>query len=123
MTLRSYIWSLRVFTAVSILALNLIIFYVDPTAAGIFGKVLFYVSLFFVLSGIFNLFFLRLRRKMIYEDKEGDNIGLSFRQGALLALLFVGLLILQSLRILVWWDGLILVAGAFLLELYFLSKG
>jgi hypothetical protein len=122
MTLRSYIWSLRVFTLISLVALGLIILYIDPKGSGIFGKVLFYISLFFSLSGIINLVFLRLRRKMIHADREGDNVGLSFRQGALLAVLAVGLLILQSMRVLVWWDGLILVAGAFLMELYFLSR-
>ena len=50
------------------------------------------------------------------------NVALSFRQGILLALLAVGLLILQSFRMLVWWDALLVVAGVFLIELYFLSK-
>jgi len=47
---------------------------------------------------------------------------LSLRQGMLLSLLACGLLFLQSFRILVWWDGLLLLAGIFLIELYFLNK-
>ncbi len=50
------------------------------------------------------------------------NVGLSFRQGVLLSMLCVGLLILQGLRMLVWWDGLLLVGGVFLIEFYFLSR-
>jgi len=51
----------------------------------------------------------------------GENIILSLRQGILLALLATSLLVLQGLRMLLWWDGLLIVAGIFLIELYFLS--
>jgi len=75
-----------------------------------------------VLSGIFNLFLLRLRKKSVNAEAAHYIIGLSFRQGILLACFAIGLLILQSLRILIWWDGLLLLAGIFIIELYFVSK-
>jgi hypothetical protein len=122
MTLKSYIWSLRIFTAISIATLVLVILFIDPKSSLLFPKMLFYVSLFFSLSGIFNLVFLRLRRKLIQEEGGGINVGMSFRQAILLAILTIGMLVLQSFRMLVWWDGLMLVAGVFLVELYFLSR-
>ncbi len=122
MSLRSYIWGMRLVTLFSIVALILVINYVDPDSSGFVGKALFYLILFFVLSGFLNLFLLAARKKMIDEETAIANASLSFRQGALMAGLFIGLLILQSFRILVWWDGLLVLAGVFLIELYFLSR-
>lgn len=122
MTLGAYIWGIRFVTLVSVAAFGLVINFVDPDATGLVGKVLFYLSLFFALSGILNLFFLWLRRKFMGIEMASMSVGLSFRQGNLLALFAVGLLIMQSFRVLVWWDGLLLLVGIFLVELYFLSR-
>jgi hypothetical protein len=84
-------------------------------------KVYFYSAFFFSLSALFNLFLLRLRKRRMRGELVGENIILSLRQGVLLALLGTSLLILQGLRMLLWWDGLLVVAGIFLIELYFLS--
>jgi hypothetical protein len=109
---------------VSLLALSFLIFIaikIDPKE-GLLGKVLFHVTLFVFLLGIFNLFLLRLRRRFMHGEMVYENIILSFRQGFLLAMLATLLLIFQGLRILVWWDGALIVAGIFLIELYFLSR-
>jgi len=65
---------------------------------------------------------LRLRKNRMRGELVGENIILSLRQGILLALLATSLLVLQGLRMLLWWDGLLTVAGVFLIELYFLSR-
>lgn len=122
MTLKSYIWGMRLFALVSLCGLGFVVFYVDPETAGIFGKIIFYLALFFSLSGIINLFLVFLRRKAAGNEAALAAVGLSFRQAVLLSVLTAGLLFLQSLRALVWWDGLLLVAGVFLVELYFLSR-
>ena len=122
MTLRAYVWGIRLVTLLSIAAFVLVLKFVDPDSTGIVGKVLFYASLFFTLSGILNLFLLWLRKKLMNSDTAASNIGLSFRQGNLLALFAIGLLIMQSFRVLVWWDGLLLLAGVFIVELYFASR-
>jgi len=74
------------------------------------------------LSGLFNLILLRLRKKITTSENAFAQVGLSFRQSTLLSLLAIGLLVMQSFRVLVWWDGLLFLAGIFLIELYFLSK-
>ena len=109
-------------TLFSIGALGLVVYYVDPDSGGIINISLFYLVLFFVFTGFSNLFLLRLRRRMTDAETAGFNVSLSLRQGMLLAVLAVGLLILQSFRILVWWDGLLLLAGVFLIELFFLAR-
>jgi hypothetical protein len=122
MSLKAYIWGIRIVTLLSLGAFVCVVKFVDPDAAGLVGKILFYVSVFFFLSGFFNLLLLFLRKRKANAENAFSNIGLSFRQGILLALFSIGLLIMQSFRVLIWWDGLLLLAGIFIIELYFVSK-
>ena len=122
MTLRAYIWGMRIITLLSLIALGAVITYVNPENSGVIGIVLFYLVAFFVLSGIFNLILLFIRRKLLGNELAAKNIELSFRQGILLAIIVLGVLILQSYQMLIWWDFLLLIAGVFLIELYFLSR-
>jgi len=122
MTLKSYIWGMRLITLVSLIALGLVVFYTNPESRDMAGKKFFYLTLFFLLSGIFNLVLLLAREKMMRDGGIMENISLSFRQGMLLSLMAVGILALQSVRALVWWDALLVVAGVFLIELYFVSR-
>lgn len=122
MTLKSYLWGMRIYTLFSIIGLGLVIYRIDPEKTGIYGQVLFFVVTFLALSGIFILFSTWMRRKASGNDLALAQLGMSFRQGILLALLIIGLLVLQKFRMLTWWDGLLVTGGIFLTELYFLSK-
>ncbi|MFA7319819.1 MAG: hypothetical protein WC022_04475 [Parcubacteria group bacterium] len=122
MTLRAYIWGIRIVTLISFFALGAIIVYIDPQNSAWVGLALFYLAAFFGVSGIFNLLLLFIRRKLLGEELAADSVGLSFRQGILLAVITLGILIMQSFRVLVWWDALLVAAGAFIVELYFLSR-
>lgn len=123
MALKTYIWALRLLSLFSLIGFYFVAIYVDPEVSGVPGKVVFFLSLGFSLSGLFSLFLFFLRRKTLGEDTAWNNANLSLRQGILLSFLVLGLLVLQSFRILVWWDGLLAVAAVFLIELYFLSRG
>jgi len=101
--------------------LGAVVFFIDPDSSGFLGMFLFYSTFFFVFSGIFNLFLLFWRKKFLDEKSLANSVGLNFRQGILLAILFLGILIFQGLRILIWWDVLFLIAGVFLLAFFFLS--
>lgn len=123
MTLKSYLWGIRIGTILSFLAFILVLFNVDPQTAGISGQLIFYVSSFLVLSGVFVLFFSWLRLKWSNENESASILlALSFRQGILLAIFCIAILLMQSLRILTWWDGLLVLAGILLVELYFLTR-
>lgn len=117
---RGYLWLVRIIGIIALSALVFIIMKMEPEK-DIWVKVFFYLAFFFSLSSVFNLFLLRLRRSLMRGELVGENIILSLRQGTLLALLATSLLVLQGLRMLLWWDGLLTVAGVFLIELYFLS--
>jgi hypothetical protein len=115
-------WVVKMVTLFSFIAVSLVIYFIDPEKTGWAGKTIFYLVLFFALSGLLNLILTKLREVWGGEKAVILNISLSSRQGVLLAIILVGLLILQGLRILVWWTGLLLIAGIFLVELYFLSR-
>ncbi len=122
MTLKSYLWGMRFGTFLAFAGWALVLFYIDPTKGGISVKFAFYFTLFLFLSGVFILMLSWIKRKVGKEEAVFSDLGISFREGMLLALLAIALLVLQSFRMLVWWDGLLVLAGIFLIELYFLTK-
>lgn len=122
MTLGLYLWGVRISTLLALAALGAVVMFINPQESGIFGQAVFYLSLLFALSGIFILSLTWLRRITSGEETPFIYIGMSFRQGILLAVIAVILLALQSFRVLTWWDGLLVVAAVFLAELYFLSR-
>ncbi len=83
----------------------------------------FYVSLSLFFTGFFSLILYWIRRKaMADEDVQHINIGVSFRQGFLLSGALIFIIILQSFRILIWWDGLLAIGAMMMIELYFLAR-
>jgi len=113
---------MRLSTLAALAALGAVIFYVDPVRDGFLGQALFYVSLFFSVTGLTTLFLFWLRRHWEINEVVYQNVGISFREGVLLALAVCGMLFLQSFRLLVWWDAGMIIAGVLLIELWFLSK-
>ena len=122
MKLKAYIWGIRLITLISLASLGAVICFVDPTSSGVIGTALFYLAIFFSLAGIFNLFLMSLRRRFIGDELAAENVGISFRQGVLLAILIIGILILQSYHVLIWWDAILVAGGVFLVEVFFLSQ-
>ncbi len=122
MTISAYLWGMRFCTLVALVSLGFVVYDVNPARDGIVGQSLFYISLFFSITGIATLFLFWLRRTFSKREAVYVNVGVNLRQGALVALTVCALLILQGFRLLVWWDGGIIVAGVLLIELWFLSR-
>lgn len=122
MTLKRYLTFIAVGTGISWLAWLLVLLRVSPDQVGGWGIALFFISLFMALWGTFSLLgmvvrFLFLKQEIIYYQVVN-----SYRQGAFAGLILVLILLLQSLRILSWWNALLLVIGLSVFEYYFLSK-
>ncbi|MFC1640508.1 hypothetical protein ACFL2D_00505 [Patescibacteria group bacterium] len=122
MKLHQYIIGMFISTLLVWGAWILILFSVDPGASGFIGPLIFYISLFFAVVGSFTLvgFYLRVwfsRNEVIYQHATT-----SFRQGILLSVAFVGVLILQSFHFLTWWSILLFVLAVVILELFFVSQ-
>jgi hypothetical protein len=122
MTIRTYLWSMRLCTLAALVSLGLVIRFVDPVHNGLLGQAFFYASLFFSVAGLVAIFLYWLRRSFSGEAEPEAGAGISFRQGALVALAVCSLLVLQYFRLLFWWDGGIVVTGVLLVELWFLSR-
>lgn len=122
MTIRGYLWGMRFSAFVALVALGLVVCYVNPFRDGILGQALFYVSLFFSITGAATLFLFWLRRRFANNETVYLNVGVSFRQGILVALAVSLMFFLQSFRLLVWWDAGLIIVGVLLVELWFLSK-
>lgn len=92
--------------------------YVSPVPA----LTLFYASLFIALTATFALFGFYLRVWLNKDEVYIQHINIAIRQGFLLALVVCVAMFFQRLRVLTWWDGLLLVMMMILIEFYFMAK-
>ena len=122
MTLTTYLWGMIISTILCFISWMLIVIYIDPIAENSAGLVLFYLSLFFFLTSFFTLAGFYLRRKISRNKIEFAQTGEAFRQGVFFSLIFVGMLILQSFRMLTLWNAGLFIVGIGLLEFYFVSR-
>ena len=93
-----------------------------PDDKNFLNIILLQTGIFFALAGWFSLFLFWLRRKASGNELISAHLGVSFRQGLLLAVCVVILLTLQSFRVLTWWDGLLAAGAVLMVELYFLAR-
>lgn len=123
MTLKTYILGMTASVILCSISWILIVIYIDPSKTNLIGLSLFYLSLFFCLTGLFALIGFYARKKIFMKNEaEFSKIEITFRQGFFLSLIFVGILFLQSFRMLYWWNALIFVVVIIFLELCFLEK-
>lgn len=103
------------------LILTFAIFFQNPQQ-GLAVIVLFYLSLVMTITCFFSLTNFYIRKKLSNNEVYFASIKVSFRQSFLLSI-FVGLtLFLASIRLLTWWDMILLALSLILLELYFESS-
>ncbi|MCC7432178.1 hypothetical protein IT412_01495 [Candidatus Peregrinibacteria bacterium] len=117
-----YISIIGAAAAVSWLSFYLVYSKLDPFASTGLALALFFISLFFALTGSFTVigFYLRVwfNRNEIYYD----HINVSLRQGILLTLIALGSLLFQLLGVLTWWSGLLLIGVVTMIEFYLVAK-
>jgi hypothetical protein len=108
-------------TSVAFMGWVLVVLYIDPISAGYMGLALFYATLFCGFLGLFTLISFSLKRWISNNEVIFAYISSSFRQGFWIAIILIGLLVMQGARILNWWDALLYIGAISLLELYFIS--
>ena len=79
-------------TAISIISLVLILFFIDPFNADYFLLSLFYICLFIGSGGLFFLFGFLLRKKFSHSER----LSVSFRQGIFLAAILTSLILINA---------------------------
>lgn len=122
MNSRLFVWLMSVEAFLSVLALGAVLFFVDPETSGIFGKLFFYGSVFLFVSGVCAIALSLIRRGGETVGKFRGQLGVSFREGVLLGILTVTMLILQSFRVLVWWVAVLVGIFFLFLEVVFLLR-
>lgn len=127
MSAKSFVWSMRLLFLFGLVMTTLIVLFFSPyqnqsEEINLWSVVAFHFFLLLGLSGIFSNFMFWLRRKNYEKELLCAHLGVSFRQGLLLGLVVVIMLILQSFQVLVWWDALLTVAAVLMVELYFLAR-
>lgn len=86
------------------------------------GLSFFFITFFIALTCTFTVIGFYFRLWLFKNEIFYKHINIAFRQGLFLSLLAVMTLILQMLKVLSWWSGILLVAFTVLLESYFSSK-
>jgi len=123
MNLGKYLTILGVCTSLCWSALFAVVFLFDPVLAGWPAFLFFYLSLIFSLIGTFSLigYLLRSWFTRASDIPPAKQIRIATRQSLWLSLVAVMALILQSQRLLTWWNLSILVALAVAMEMFFIS--
>lgn len=121
MTLRKYLILMSLGTLVSWFAFGMVVTYLNPGSAGTLGFIFFYLSLFLSVTGTLTVAGFAWRYVRHRDEVLFRHVSISFRQGALLGLLVIASLFLESKNLLSWWNLGLLVVGLTLLEFFWLS--
>lgn len=94
---------------------------IDPTETGFLGFDFFYFSLFLAITGTLSVIGFFVRKLVLKEELAFRHVAVSFRQGILFAILIVGSLVLQSHKLLTWWNIILFILALTVLEFFFIS--
>lgn len=104
-------------TVVCFVAWFFVILSLDPTQAGFLGFFFFYASLFLAIFGLFSVIGFLVRWKILKDDEVVfRHVKRTFRQAIILAAAVIFVLFLLQLRLLTWWNGILLVLLLLALE-------
>lgn len=111
-----------VLAGVGALIVALIILTVDPGQADLLVRAAFFAGIFLALAGLLTPAFFWGRVVLSNREVIFAQFSSAARQATLLGLFLTGLLLLQSLRALSWWDAVLMAAGAGFIELAMRSR-
>ncbi|MBU0705914.1 hypothetical protein KJ657_03690 [Patescibacteria group bacterium] len=118
----TYITAVFITSALGWASWFVVVYKLSPFSQPTLGLSLFYSSLFIALAGTFALLFYFLRVWTNKKEIYNVHLNTSLRQGTLLSIMVIIGLAFQRLRVLTWWDGILLLAIVLLIEFYFSSQ-
>lgn len=121
MTLSRYILFMLLIMIIAWVLWVVVIYQIDPTAAGFLGFVFFYLTMAFALITTFATLGLIFRRLFVRQIEPQKQVVMALRQGVMLTLLVIVSLILLSLNLLTWWNAGLLLLLLAVVEFFFLS--
>ena len=120
MSLQGYLLGLKISTLFAFFAWASVVLYIDPEAAGIFGKILFFSTFFLWIAGFCTLLLTVLGRWMQGDEYAARMLGPSMRRSIFISIAISASLFLQYLAIIAPWNVLLIITACLLIELYFL---
>lgn len=121
MTLKTYLTIMILATSVCWSAWAVVINSINPQTTNWIGFSLFYASLFLSIVGTAALVGFVIRFILLRQDLVFRQVAIAFRQSFLFAIIIVASLILQSFRMLTWYNAILLIAGLTVLEFFLIS--
>ena len=97
------------------------LFFINPQTTGNFGFILFYLSLYFALSGSLALLGFFCRYLFTKHLPEFERAQAAFRQALFFGLVIVSALFLQANALLTWLNAILLVALLTMVEFLIIS--
>src|SRR3989338_511373 len=124
MNIRAYSLSIVLATILAWLGWSLVIVNFSPEQAEVTVFLLFYALLFLACLGTLSLLGLWLRKLFTKQKVIMRVVAMkSFRQAVILSAVLVISLWLQAMRVLTWWNILLLIVLAVVVELVFVVFG
>lgn len=123
MNLKKYLVTMSIITIILWVLFIFITNIIDPEITNWIGFLLFYISLFFALSGAATVFglLIRSRFKFLKRRMTFYYVKIAFRQSFLFAFLIISVLFLSSKNLLTWFNLFLLIIIISILE-FFLSN-
>jgi hypothetical protein len=122
MTYSIYLFGIFIATLFGWASFIVVLNKLSPITSTAIALIFFYSSLFFALTTSFALVGYYIRMWLNRNEVYFSHINISLRQGALLAVVVCLSLGFQSMRVLTWWDAMLLLILALFVELYFMGK-
>lgn len=122
MSLRAYLWGVGLASFLALISFSAILWFVSPEGGNAGILLLLFLTLFLALFGIFGLVGFYWRWRKDREALTESLLTTSFREGALLGLIFVGFLAMKFFSIFYWWLALIFLIITGAIEMAFLYQ-
>lgn len=120
-TTKQYILPVMFGTILSLAGFIAILTYIDPYQTQVFSHILFFITGLLLITGVMTLLGIFIRKKF-FPGIFINQFEISLRQGILIALLTMGLILLELFNLLFWWIALILVLFIIAVEFFLNSK-
>ncbi|MCD4693909.1 hypothetical protein K8R62_00965 [bacterium] len=121
MTLKNYLILMSFSALLCWGAFFYVLLSIDPYLTNWIGLLLFYITLFFALSGSFAVLGFLTRFVVLKKDLVFHSVKIAFRQSFLFAFLVIAIFWLQSQNLLTWLNLFFLAGGLILLEFFWLN--
>jgi hypothetical protein len=121
MNLYKYLIILSIATLTAWIAWFLVLLLMDPFSGTFLTLIFFYLTLSLALVGTFSVAGYVFRAFIKHDELAYKHVNVASRQSVLLTFLVIVTLILQSFRVLMWWNLLLLILATAFIELFFIS--